>query len=162
MAPVYGIYAGFEFCEGTPVRPGSEEYLDSEKYEIKVRDQNAAGNIKRDVSRINRIRRAEPALSRLTNLEFCHTESEDIIAYIKRDAATDKPRHLLAVVNVNPHKVVETMVHVPLATFGILPGKEYRVRDLLTGTTYTWRGAQNYVRLDPSDKVGHLFRVEPL
>lgn len=160
LAPVYGIYSGYEVCENVAVRPGSEEYLDSEKYEIRVRDWNAPGNIKRDISRINAIRGSEPALHLLTNLEFIPTFSDDVIAYIKRDPAETKPKHLLCVVNVNPFEVRETTVMVPLEELGFAPDAEFRVKDLLTGTTYTWRGKENYVRLDPNDRVGHLFRIE--
>ncbi len=162
LAPVYGIYSGFELCENVPVRPGSEEYLDSEKYEIRVRDWNAEGNIKRDVSRLNAIRSMEPALSILTNLTFVQTESDDIIAYVKRDDVSGKGRHLLAIVNLHPHEVRETTVHVPITELGFAKDAEYRVKDLLTAKSYTWRGEANYVRLDPNDKVGHLFRIEPL
>src|SRR5690606_13456081 len=160
LAPVYGIYSGYELCENVAVRPGSEEYLDSEKYEIRVRDWNAPGNIKRDISRINAIRGSEPALHLLTNLEFIPTFSDDVTAYIKREPAETKPKHLLCVVNVNPFEVRETTVMVPLEELGFAPDAEFRVKDLLTGTTYTWRGKENYVRLDPNDRVGHLFRIE--
>lgn len=162
LAPVYGIYSGFELCENVAVRPGSEEYLDSEKYEIRVRDWNAEGNIKRDVSRLNAIRGTEPALSILTNLEFVETDSSEIIAYIKRDDVSGQRRHLLVVVNLNPAEVRETIVHVPVEALGLKKNSEYRVKDLLTAKSYTWQGEDNYVRLDPQDKVGHLFRIEPL
>ncbi len=160
LAPVYGIYSGYELCENVAVRPGSEEYLDSEKYEIRVRDWNAPGNIKRDISRLNAIRGSEPALHELSNLSFVHTYSDDVIAYIKRDDRSGAKRHLLGVVNVNPFEVRETNVVVPLEALGIASDAEYKVKDLLTGTTYTWRGEENYVRLDPNDRVGHLFRIE--
>ncbi len=90
LAPVYGIYSGFELCEYEAVHPGSEEYLDSEKYEIRVRDWNAPGHIKRDVSRLNAIRGSEPALKLLSNLSFCASDSDDIIAYVKRDDDSGK------------------------------------------------------------------------
>lgn len=162
LAPVYGIYSGFELCEHMAVREGSEEYLNSEKYEIRVRDWNAPGNIKQDVARINRIRRENRALQLLTNLEFVHTESDDIIAYLKsaRGTAGRPDNHVLVVVNLNPHEVRETMVHVPLARVGIGSDENYSAHDLLTGTTYTWRGGPNYVRLDPQQKVAHVFRLE--
>lgn len=159
LVPVYGIYSGFELCEYEAVHPGSEEYLDSEKYEIRVRDWNAPGNIKRDVSRLNALRGSEPALQKLCNLSFCRSDSEDVIAYLKRDDHSGKNSHLLGVVNLNPHEVRETMVHVPLESLGLGEKDEYEVKDLLTGTTYTWCGSENYVRLDPEEKVGHLFRV---
>src|SRR5690606_28286033 len=117
---------------------------------------NQDGHIKRDISRLNAIRGSEPALHRLTNLQIIHTESDDIFAYIKRDDAAG--RHLVVIVNLNPHQVRETTVHVPVETLGMDATAEYKVKDLLTGTKYTWHGAGNYVRLDPREKVGHLFR----
>jgi starch synthase (maltosyl-transferring) len=140
LAPVYGIYSGYELCENEAVRPGSEEYLDSEKYEIRVRDWNQEGHIKRDISRLNAIRGMEPALSLLTNLQICVTDSEDIFAYVKRDDVSAKPHHLLIIANLHPHEVRETTVHVPLETFGMKIDAEYKVKDLLTGTSYTWQG----------------------
>ncbi len=160
LSPIYGIYSGYELCENVAVRPGSEEYLDSEKYEIRVRDWSAPGHIKRDVSRLNAIRGSEPALHELSNLKFVTTLSDDIIAYLKRDDRSGKSRHLLGVVNLNPYEVRETNVKVPLDDLGFASDAEYKVKDLLTGTTYTWRGEENYVRLDPNDRVGHLFRIE--
>lgn len=157
-APVYGIYSGYELCENLAVHPGSEEYLDSEKYEIRVRDWNAPGNIKRDVSRLNTIRRSEPALQILPNLEFIESRSDDIIAFIKWDPS-GRSRHLLCVVNLNPHEPRETTIQLPLERLGIPPDTDFPVRDLLHTANYTWSGADNYVRLDPKDKVGHLFRL---
>jgi starch synthase (maltosyl-transferring) len=155
LAPVYGIYSGFELCEGTPVRPGSEEYLDSEKYQLVTRDYNAPGNIKQDVARINRIRRENPALQSQTNLEFVATDYDGIIAY-RRYAPNNE---ILVVVNLDPHAPHETMVDVPLDRLGIGEQDEYEVVDLLSGLRYTWRGRRNYVRLDPSERVAHVFRV---
>ncbi len=156
LAPVYGIYSGYELCENVPVRAGSEEYLDSEKYEVKVRDWNQPGNIKQDVARLNRIRRENPALQVLDNLEFVHTESDQIIAFRKYAPGNE----LLVVANVDPHNTHETVVHVPVEKLGIGAEEHYEVTDLLTGTTYTWRGSKNYVRLDPREKVAHVFAVK--
>lgn len=160
LSPLYGIYSGFELCENAAVRPGSEEYLDSEKYEIRVRDWNAPGNIRRDVSKINRIRRSEPALSRLKNLVFCECDSPDMIAFLKLDDSSKTARHLLVVVNLDPHAVHETTVHVPLERLGLAAGASFSVSDLLSGNHYTWSGRDNYVRLDPHEQVGHLFLIE--
>lgn len=159
LSPVYGIYSGFELCENVPVRPGNEEYLDSEKYEIRVRDWNAKGNIKRDISRLNRIRRSQPALAELTNLQFIFNENDEILSYIKF-APQERASHLLVVVTLNPYEVRETLVHVPIHQLGIREDEEYEVHDLLAGVSYTWRGAKNYVRFDPQEQVGHLFRIE--
>lgn len=158
LSPVYGIYSGYELCENTPVHHGSEEYLDSEKYEIRVRDWNAPGNIKQDISKLNRIRREEPALHELTNLSFLNTDHSGIVAYKKSVAGND----LIVVVNLDPHAMHETMVEVPIDELGLQPGEPYEMSDLLTGARYTWRGAKNYVRLDPVERVGHVFRFSRL
>ncbi len=155
LSPVYGIYSGYELCEHVAVKPGSEEYLDSEKYEIRVRDWNAPGNIKQDVSRINRIRSENAALHALSNLEMVHSDYDGIFAFRKYAPGNE----LLVVVNLDPHAAHETMIDVPIAAMGIGPDEAYEVADLLTGTRYTWRGARNYVSLDPTERVAHLFRV---
>ena len=155
LSPTYGIYSGYELCENQPVHHGSEEYLDSEKYEIKVRDWNAPGNIKQDISKLNRIRREERALHELTNLSFLDTDYDSILAFKKSVPGND----LIVVVNLDPHAMHETMVTVPLEQLGIGPNDPYEMSDLLTGARYTWRGAKNYVRLDPIERVGHVFRV---
>jgi starch synthase (maltosyl-transferring) len=155
LAPVYGIYSGFELCENVPVRPGSEEYLNSEKYELRLRDWNAPGNIRSDVARINRIRRENPALQRLSNLRFLHSEFNGIVAYWKTAPEGD----LIVVVNLDPHHLHETMVHVPIHELGLGQDEPYLVEDLLSGQRYGWRGSRNYVRLDPSDRPGHVFRL---
>ncbi|MCH2108170.1 MAG: alpha-1,4-glucan--maltose-1-phosphate maltosyltransferase [Polyangiaceae bacterium] len=160
LAPVYGIYSGFELCEGEAVAEGSEEYLNSEKYEIRVRDWNAPGNIKRDVSRLNRLRQVEPALQELTNFRVVHGHNDRIFSYLKLDGTSEQPRHLLGVVNLDPHEIQETSIFVPLADLGLGENDEYTVEDLLSGSVYTWRGSENYVRLDPREKVGHLFRIQ--
>jgi starch synthase (maltosyl-transferring) len=158
LAPVYGIYSGYELCENVAVKPGSEEYLDSEKYEIRVRDWNAPGNIKREVSRLNSIRQSHKALQELTNLRFLETTEDDIIAYLKF-APDAESVSLLGVVNVNPKEAREAMVHVPGDALGLSPGHEFAVKDLLTGASYIWKAGQNYVRLEPTEKVGHLFEI---
>ncbi len=155
LSPNYGIYSGYELCENAAVQAGSEEYLDSEKYQIRVRDWNAPGNIKQDISKLNRIRREQPALHELTNLSFLNTDYAAILAYKKSSPGND----LIVVVNLDPHAFHETMVEVPIAELGIGPGEQYEVSDLLTGTHYTWQGARNYVRLDPNERVGHVFKV---
>jgi starch synthase (maltosyl-transferring) len=155
LAPLYGIYSGFELCEGTPVRQGSEEYANSEKYELVTRDYNAPGNIKQDIARLNRIRRENPALQTLTNLEFVGTDYDGILAY-RRFAPNNE---LLVIVNLDPHLGHETMVDVPIDRMGIGDSDAYEVLDLLSGSRYVWRGRRNYVKLDPTERVGHVFRV---
>ncbi len=155
LSPIYGIYSGYELCENLPVHPGSEEYLDSEKYQIRVRDWNAPGNIKQDISRLNRIRREQPAFHELTNLSFLKTDHDTILAYKKSAPGSE----VIVIVNLDPHSMHETMVDVPLGELGIGPNEAYEMADLLTGARYTWRGARNYVRLDPTERVGHVFKV---
>jgi starch synthase (maltosyl-transferring) len=158
LSPAYGIYSGYELCENLAVHHGSEEYLDSEKYEIRVRDWNAPGNIKQDISKLNRIRREQPALHELTNLSFLKTDYDAILAYRKSSLGNE----LIVVVNLDPHSMHETTIEVPIAELGIAPDESYEMSDLLTGARYVWRGARNYVRLDPVERVGHVFKVSRL
>jgi starch synthase (maltosyl-transferring) len=158
LSPLYGIYSGFELCENTPVREGSEEYRNSEKYEIRVREWDAPGNITADVRRINEIRREHAALRRLANLRFCTSENEQILCYYKGAPGDD----LLIVVNLDPHHPQETQVHVPLDLLGIGEAELFHVDDLLTGARYTWHGPRNYVRLDPAEQVAHIFHITRL
>nr|PZN24601.1 MAG: alpha-1,4-glucan--maltose-1-phosphate maltosyltransferase [Pseudomonadota bacterium] len=155
LSPSYGIYSGYELCENVPVRHGSEEYLDSEKYQIRQRDYNAPNNIKQDIGKLNRIRRENPALQELGNLEFLHSEYEGILAYRKHAPGNE----IVVVVNLDPFHMHETMIHMPIHRMGIGENEAYEVADLLSGARYTWRGSRNYVRLDPSDRVAHVFRV---
>jgi len=155
LAPLYGIYSGFELCEGTPVRPGSEEYLDSEKYQLVHRDYNAPGNIKQDVARLNRIRRENAALQTLPNLEFIPSDFDGILAY-RRYAPNNE---IIVVVNLDPHAMHETQIEVPLDRMGIGETEPYEVLDLLSGSRWIWRGKRNYIKLDPTERVAHVFRV---
>jgi len=155
-SPLYGIYSGFELCENTPVRPGSEEYLNSEKYEIRVRDWNAPGSIVPEVRLLNQIRRANPALRQLTNLEILDCGSEHLLAYLKYAPKNN----LIIVVNLDPHGTHDGMVEVPLDRIGIGEHQPYEVEDLLDGARYTWCGRRSYVRLDPAERVGHVLRVK--
>jgi starch synthase (maltosyl-transferring) len=156
LSPLYGIYSGFELLEATPVRPGSEEYLDSEKYELRVRAFDRPGHLGDEIRRINRIRREHRALQRSDNLRFHPAENDQVLWYHK--AAEDAD--LLIAVNCDPHRAQETMVHVPLADLGLAPYTPYVVEDLLTGARYIWQGVRNYVRLDPAaGQVGHVLRL---
>jgi len=155
LSPSYGIYSGFELCENRAVALGSEEYLNSEKYEIRQRKWNQFGNIKHDIARLNRIRKENPALTVLGNLRFLSTEYEQILAYHKHAPGND----LIIVVNLDPKRMHECMVHVPLEELGLGEDQMFEVEDLLTAVRHTWRGRRNYVRLDPSERVGHVLRL---
>jgi len=153
LSPLYGIYSGYELVEKVPLKKGSEEYLHSEKYEIRVRDWNAPGNINADIALVNRIRRETPALQRFENLTFHHSENDQILFYRR---APD----ILVAVNLDAKRPQATMVHVPIVEMGIAPDEPYVVQDLITGAEFTWQGARNYIRLDPKDQVAHVLRVE--
>ena len=158
MSPLYGIYSGFELSENTPVRPGSEEYLDSEKYQIRVRDWDAPGNLNGDIALLNAIRRDNLALQRMDNLVFRESENVQVLFFTK--TAPGWRNDLLVIVNLDPSRAQETVVTVPLAELGLDPDIPYVVEDLLTGARYSWRGARNYVRLDPNLQPGHIFRLQ--
>jgi starch synthase (maltosyl-transferring) len=148
LSPTYGIYSGYEHCENVPVRPGSEEYLDSEKYEAKRRALD--GPLLPLVAMLNRARRENPALQRLDNVTFLDTENEQLFAFLKHSAGNT----VLCVVNLDPTATQEGVCVVPVAT-GLPPA--YGVRDLLYGDTWTWHIGRNYVRLDPGKS--HLLRI---
>ncbi|HKI97037.1 MAG TPA: alpha-1,4-glucan--maltose-1-phosphate maltosyltransferase [bacterium] len=156
LSPSYGIYSGYELCENEAV-PGTEEYLNSEKYEIKVRDWNAPGNIREFIARVNTIRRQNAALQELTNLRFLATDNDQILFYAKSDAARDNV--LLIAVNLDPHTPQACTAIVPPDVIADEPVGAYEVHDLLTGARYTW-GASNFIRLDPQAEPAHILRVE--
>ncbi len=157
LSPSYGIYSGFELCENRAVRPGSEEYLDSEKYEIRPRDWHAPGNIRPLVQAVNRIRRDHPALQWNDTLRFCQTDNPELIAYAKVSAHGDDI--VLVVVNLDPHHMQHGHVHVPSELMAVADDERWTAFDLLTGTPYTWRGAWNYVRLDPGIRQAHILAL---
>ncbi|MFQ5915683.1 MAG: alpha-amylase family glycosyl hydrolase, partial [Nitrospinota bacterium] len=156
LSPSYGIYSGFELLENTPLRPGSEEYGNSEKYEIRVRDWDQPGNIKEFIARVNAIRRGNPALHSLTNLRFFRTDNDQILLYGK--ATEDKSNVIIVAVNLDPFHPHDCTAWVPLDEIDVAPGGSYEVCDLLTGARYTW-SHQNYVRLDPEFEPAHILRV---
>jgi starch synthase (maltosyl-transferring) len=157
LSPCYGIYSGYELCENEAV-PGREEYLHSEKYEIKVRDWEGPGNINDVIRRVNDARRGNPALQLFLNLRFLEIGSEHLIAYAK--ATPDGANAVIAVVNLDPFAAHDAVLRVPAEAIGVAPGSPYTVRDVLTGEAFTW-GAENYVRLDPlRGEPAHLLVVE--
>ncbi|MGH7606785.1 MAG: alpha-1,4-glucan--maltose-1-phosphate maltosyltransferase, partial [Gemmatimonadales bacterium] len=157
LSPLYGIYSGFELCENVPVRPGSEEPIHSEKYELVWRDWETPGpcNLSGDIATVNRLRRENSALQSFRNLELHHSDNDRILFYRKHAPGNE----LLIAVNLDPVRPQETTVHVPVAALGLGEDDLYGVEDLVTGTTYTWRGTRNYVRLDPAVQVAHILRV---
>jgi starch synthase (maltosyl-transferring) len=152
LSTVYGIFQGFELCEGIPV-PGKEEYLNSDKYEIRTRDWNAPGNIKELISKLNKIRKEYPAMQEYDNLEFYQAENNKVLFYGKSLG----DQHLMIAVNLDPFVTHSSFVHVPLEKFGLGPAQEYQVHDLLTDRRYLWRGSKNYVELNPKVEPAHVF-----
>ena len=151
LSPTYGIYSGYEWIEHTAVRPGSEEYLDSEKYEAKQRTLEGAPLLGL-VRLLNEARRAHPALQHLSNITFLDTRNDGLIAYIKQTGATRSSRSSAS----TPQWAQEGSVVVP-DNLG-LPWN-FQVQDLLDGSRYDWHVGDNYVRLAPGDRQAHLFRV---
>jgi starch synthase (maltosyl-transferring) len=157
LSPAYGIYSGFELCENAAI-DGREEYLDSEKYEIRTRNWSAPGHIKDFIARVNRARRETPALRQLTNLRFLDVEDGQLLAYAKWTA--DGTNRVIVVINLDPFAAHEGMLHVPADVVGVAEGDSYEVRDLLTGDRYTW-AQWNYVRLDPrAGEPAHILWVQ--
>ncbi|HZR06565.1 MAG TPA: alpha-1,4-glucan--maltose-1-phosphate maltosyltransferase [Candidatus Udaeobacter sp.] len=156
LSPLYGIYSGYELCENEAL-PGREEYVDSEKYQYKERDWNAPGNIKDWIARLNKIRKENRALQGYTNLRFHDAENDAILFFSKMTRARDNI--ILVVVNLDPFRKQNSFVYVPIESFGQLESDTYRVEDLLSGATYTWRGRQNYVELDPEIQPAHILLV---
>ena len=154
----YGIYSGFELLENVPVKPGSEEYLDSEKYQITIRNFDQPGSLAGLIARINRIRRAHPALQRDWGLRFHSSNNPELLCYSKR--SEDGSDVLLMVVNLDPFHMQHGFVELPLAEWGLPADSPVGVTDLLTDDRYHWRGDRNYVRLDPGASVAHILLVE--
>jgi starch synthase (maltosyl-transferring) len=151
LSPTYGIYSGFEYFENEPVVPGSEEYFDSEKYQL--RERNLDGPLLPMIAKLNAARRANPALQYLSNISFLDTENEALIAYAKRTGDNT----VITVVSVDPHHTQEGVVNVP-AELGTAPA--FKVRDLLDDQLYDWTIGRNYVRLAPGQRMAHLMKVE--
>jgi starch synthase (maltosyl-transferring) len=161
LSPSWGVYSGFELFEHLAVRPGSEEYLDSEKYQLRPRDfagaQADGRSLAPFLAALNEIRRAHPALQWLTNVHFHDVDHDSITCFSKRDEASGDT--VLVVCTTDPLMVAESMTSLDLPALGLDWTDGFRVRDLLTGETYEW-GRSNYVRLDPQ-RPAHIFAVEP-
>jgi starch synthase (maltosyl-transferring) len=163
MSPSWGVYSGYELYEHVAVKPGSEEYLDSEKYQYRPRDWAAAEKEGRSLApfltRLNAIRRAHPALRQLRNLRWHYPDNDQIIAFSKRaTGAGGADDCVLVVANLDPHALREATVHVDIGALGVEPGESYEVYDELTGDTWTW-GDSPFVRLDPFLEPAHVLVV---
>ncbi len=152
----YGVYNGFELCEARAI-PGKEEYLDSEKYEIRAWDWGRAGNIREDIALINRLRRERPALQQFTNLKFYNAWNDQVLYYGK--ATPDKDDFLLFAVNLDPHNAQAAHFEVPLWEFGLPDDASIAVEDLLTGKRFTWSGKVQHMLLDPGERPYAIWRL---
>jgi starch synthase (maltosyl-transferring) len=157
LSSLWGIYNGYELCENKAL-PGKEDYMDSEMFEYKVWDWDRQGNIKDYISKLNRIRKENPALRYYDNLRFYNSVNGHILCYGK--TLPDRSNMIVVVANLDPFNKHFGRVAVPLEDFGIGSGEEYDVRDLITDKVYTWKGRENYVELDPQVEPVHIFRIE--
>jgi starch synthase (maltosyl-transferring) len=160
MSSAWGVYAGFELFEHRPVREGSEEYLNSEKYEVRPRDFDAAladgESLEPFLTRLNEIRRVHPALHELRTIKFHHPDNEALLAYSKFDPATGD--QVLVVVTLNAFGPEEATLWLDMVALGMEPYDRFWVRDEITGDEYQW-GQSNYVRIDPSRAVAHVLNM---
>jgi starch synthase (maltosyl-transferring) len=156
LSSVYGIYSGYELCENTPV-PGKEEYLNSEKYELKVWDWDRPGNISGYIGRVNEIRREHQALQEYDNLRFVDTTDENVLAYYK--ATVDLSDIVLVVVNLDPFHAHESVVWLPLEAMGFDDGGQFRANELLSDETFLWTGNQQQLTLDPLQNPAMIFSI---
>ncbi|MBK6009586.1 alpha-1,4-glucan--maltose-1-phosphate maltosyltransferase [Streptomyces sp. MBT53] len=158
LSPTWGVYSGYELCENSALRPGSEEYLDSEKYQLRPRDWESAEREGRSIapliSSLNAIRRRHPSLRRLRNLRFHRTDNDAVIAYSKTTGVDT----VLVVVNLDPHHTQEATVSLDMPQLGLESHESMSVHDELTGESYQW-GRTNYVRLEPGRAPAHVFHV---
>jgi starch synthase (maltosyl-transferring) len=169
LSPTWGVYSGFELCENTPQRPGSEEYLDSEKFQYRPRDWALAERMNVGISpfiaQLNAIRRSHPALTQLRNLRFHFPDQPEILCFSKSvhpqpaaSAGAAGGDTVLVVVNLDPHQPREATVWLDRAAFDFAADAGFTVTDELTGESYRW-GEANYVRLDPATAPAHIFTV---
>ena len=163
MSPLWGVYSGYELYEDRPVAAGSEEYHDSEKYQLRHRDFAAAlekgKSLEPYLTLLNTIRHDNPALQQLRQIRFHDIANEQIVAYSKVDAETGNA--VLVVVNLDPSSTQEGMLRVDASAVGLNDGESFDVHDQITGERYTWTTAEtgNFIRLAPEKNVAHIFRL---
>lgn len=155
---LWGMYSGFELCESAPV-PGKEEYLDSEKYEIRPRDFNAAGNIIAEIAQLNRIRRQNPALHSHLGLELYNAWNDQILYFGKRNA--EGGNFVLVAVSLDPFNTQEAHFELPLWELGLADDAATQGEDLMNGHRWTWYGKTQFMRLEPAQPFG-IWRISPL
>ncbi len=159
LSGLWGMYNGFELCEATPLKPGKEEYLDSEKYQLRAWDWDRPGNIIAEVTRLNLLRRLNPALQTHLGVTFYNAFNDNILYFGKRRSARDDM--VLVAVNLDPRNAQEADFELPLWEFGLPDHGTLQVEDLWRGTRGSWQGKHQHMRLDPADLPFALWRVGP-
>jgi starch synthase (maltosyl-transferring) len=157
LSGLWGVYSGFEVCEAASL-PGREEYLDSEKYEIRPRNYGAPGNIVWEITALNRIRRQHPALQSHIGVRFYPAYNDQIILYGKRDPLDGSM--ILDAVSFDPHTVQEAAIEVPFWEFDLGDNASISVTDLMRGDSFTWHGKSQWLRLDPFDQPFRIWRLD--
>jgi starch synthase (maltosyl-transferring) len=157
LSASYGIYGpAYELCVSEAV-DGKEEYLNSEKYEIKCWDWDARGHLREVIARINRIRRENPSLQSIRNIELIPIENEALLGYVKM--TEDQSNITVTIVNIDPRWRQSGWIRLPLEEMGVDPRQPFLAHDLLTNEKYIWHGQANYIELDPQVMPGHILRV---
>ncbi len=158
LAASYGVYGpAYELLECQPREPGSEEYLDSEKYQVRHWDLGREDSLQAFIARVNKVRRENPALQSDWSLRFFPIDNESIICYVK--STDDLDNVILTVVNLDPYHAQTGWIELDLATLNVDPHAPYQMHELLTGARYLWSGARNFVRLDPAGAQAQIFRL---
>ena len=159
-APSWGIYSGYELYENTPVREGSEEYLNSEKYQYRPRNWAQKDSLAPMITQVNSIRRRHRrAVGLMRTLRLHHVDNDAILCFSRTTDERDDT--LLVVVNLDPHRAQEATTWLDLKALGLEERQDYEVQDELSGDTWVWQGPSNYVRLDPLERPAHVFSVRP-
>jgi len=158
LSGLWGVYSGFELCEAAAL-PGREEYLDSEKYEVRRRDFNAPGNIVAEITALNRLRRLYPALHSHLGVRFYNAFNDQVLVYGK--LSPDGAEMILVAVSFDPHNAQEASFEVPLWEWKLPDNGAVEVEDLMRASRFVWQGKVQRVRLDPADLPFAIWRIAP-
>jgi starch synthase (maltosyl-transferring) len=157
LSGLWGVYNGFELCEATPM-PGKEEYLDSEKYQLKAWDHHRPGNIVAEISALNRIRKSNAALQSHLGVEFLPCDNDQVLYFRKASADGN---NLLIAISLDPRNIQDTTIELPLWRFNLPDDGQLAAHDLMRDFAFTWTGKYQPVRLNPADQPFCIWRVSP-
>jgi starch synthase (maltosyl-transferring) len=158
LSGLWGMYSGFELCEAAPLS-GREEYLNSEKYEIRIRDYDAPGNIKAEITKLNWLRKNNPVLQSHLGLRFYLAHDDQVLLYGKM--LPERGDMILAAINLDPFRARDVTIEVPLWEWSLPDNAAVAVSDLMRDTSFTWRGKLQRIRLDPADLPFAIWRIAP-